>query len=324
MVNTVNNSIDGVTIANPIYDTVFKHLMENRRIAKFFVETLIGDQVDDIAIVPQEYTYKRVRTKKVKKVETIDVAEEKEEVLSIIRFDFVATIRTADGKLKKVLIEIQKSRKPTDLIRFRSYLGEQYKRADVINTANGEIEKSLPIICIYLLGFTLHEIKATAIKVNRTYLDMIGQTEIKQKSEWIESLTHDGYFVQIPLVKGKPRTSLEKLLSVFEQHFFIDDKETTKDYEYPVDDENIQMIIDVLRHAAADAKARREMEEAWWADQNEKEYERMEKEYERMRKEIEAKSQIIAEKDKSLAEKDKSLAEKDREIAELKRLTVLP
>ena len=45
----------------------------------------------------------------------------------------------------------------------------------------------------------------------------IGQTEIKQKSEWIESLTHDGYFVQIPLIKGKPRTSLEKLLSIFER-----------------------------------------------------------------------------------------------------------
>jgi len=310
-------------IANPIYDTVFKRLMENRRIARYFVETLIGEQVEEIAMVPQEYTYYAKAKKDIVQEENKSVTV-KTEILSVIRFDFVATIRNTNGENKKVLIEIQKSSKPADLVRFRTYLGEQYKRMDMVEVASGKVEKALPIICIYLLGFSLQEINAAAIKVNRTYIDMIGQTEIKQKSEWIESLTHDGFFVQIPLVKGKPRTSLEKLLSVFEQHFFIDDKETTKDYEYPVDDENIQMIIDVLRHAAADAKARREMEEAWWADQNEKEYERMEKEYERMRKEIEAKSQIIAEKDKSLAEKDKSLAEKDREIAELKRLTVLP
>jgi hypothetical protein len=234
-------------------------------------------------------------------------------ILSIIRFDFVATIRTAEGENKKVLIEIQKSNKSTDLQRFRTYLGEQYKRVDMVEIASGKVEKALPIITIYLLGFTIPKIEAVAIKVNRTYLDMIGQTEIKQKSEWIESLTHDGYFVQIPLVKGKPRTSLEKVLSIFEQQYFIDEKETTKDYEYPLDDENVRTMVEVLRHAASDYKTRREMEEAWWADQNEKEYEKMEKE-------LEERGKIFAEKDKTLAENKKTLAEKDKEIAELKRL----
>jgi len=42
-------------IANPIYDKVFERLVENRRIAQFFVQTLIGEQVDEIAVVPQEY-----------------------------------------------------------------------------------------------------------------------------------------------------------------------------------------------------------------------------------------------------------------------------
>jgi hypothetical protein len=44
-------------IANPIYDIVFKRLMENKRSAKFFIQTLTGEQVEDIAMVPQEYTY---------------------------------------------------------------------------------------------------------------------------------------------------------------------------------------------------------------------------------------------------------------------------
>jgi hypothetical protein len=279
--------------------------MENKHIAGFFVGTLIGEQIEDIAMVPQEYTYYTKEKKKERKEKEENDGKEDWVVLSVIRYDFVATIRNAGGENKKVLVEIQKSSRPADLMRFRTYLGEQYKRTDMVEVAGGKIEKALPIISIYLLGFTIPEIKAAAIKVNRTYTDMIAQTEIKQKSEWIESLTHDGYFVQIPLIKGKPRTSLEKLLSVFEQQYFFDDKKTVKDYEYPLDDDNVKTMVEVLRHAAADAKTKREMEEAWWADQNEKEYERMEKE-------IEADKKIIA-------QKDKEIAEKDREIAELKK-----
>jgi hypothetical protein len=300
-------------IANPIYDIIFKRLMENRRIARFFVETIIGEHVEEIAMVPQEYTYySRVRKDKDKKKAETENPDKEWEVLSLIRFDFVATIRNADGENKKVLIEIQKSNKADDLRRFRTYLGEQYKRLDMVEVASGKVEKALPIISIYLLGFTIPKIKATAIKVNRTYMDMIEQKEIKQKSAWIESLTHDGYFVQIPLVKGKPRTSLEKLLSIFEQEYFFDDKKTVKDYEYTLDDENVKTMVEVLRHAAADAKTRREMEEAWWADQNEKEFDRIEKELQASIKELE-------ENEKTIEENKKTIEEKDKEIEDLKR-----
>jgi hypothetical protein len=281
-------------IANPIYDIVFKRLMENKRIARFFVETIIGEKVEEIAMVPQEYTYYskiKEKTGKKKKEEWV--------VLSLIRFDFVATILTDKGEHKKIFIEIQKSSKPADLLRFRTYLGEQYKRMDVVEIATGKVERALPVICIYLLGFKLPKIKSAAIKVGRTYIDMIGQREIPQKNMWIEALTHDGYFVQIPHVKGKPRTLLEKLLSIFEQQYFIDDKKTIKEYEYPVDNENVKAIMEILRHAAADAKTKREMEEAWWYEENEKEYEKVEKE---------------------LLESKKIIADKDREIAELRRL----
>jgi uncharacterized protein YhaN len=94
-------------------------------------------------------------------------------------------------------------------------------------------------------------------------------------------------------------------LSVFEQHCFVDDKETTKEYAYPLDDENVEEMVEVLKYAAADSRMKREMEAAWWADQDEKEYQRMEKE--------------IEEKDKEIEENKKTIAEKEREIAELKR-----
>jgi hypothetical protein len=57
-------------IANPIYDTVFKRMMENRRIARFFVATLIGEPVEEIAMMPKEYTYEKSRRKRKRKVKT--------------------------------------------------------------------------------------------------------------------------------------------------------------------------------------------------------------------------------------------------------------
>jgi len=306
-------------IANPIYDTVFKRLMENKRSAKFFIQTLTGEQVEDIAMVPQEYTYyAKVKKKKEKKA----VADSKNEweILSLIRFDFVATIRTDDGEYKKVFIEIQKTNKPTNLMRFRTYLGEEYKQVDLVEVASGKVEKALPIISIYLLGFKLPNIKAAAIRVFRTYFDMIGQTEIKQKNKLIEALTHDGYFVQIPRITGKPRTLLESLLSIFEQKYFIDDKNTLKEYGYPIEDKNLKMIVEILQHVASDAKARREMEEAWWAEEDEKEYERAEKELKETVKAFEESKKTIEEKDKSLKEKDNALLEQQKRIAELEKL----
>lgn len=35
-------------IANPIYDVVFKNLMENDRVAKFFIGTLLGQTIETV------------------------------------------------------------------------------------------------------------------------------------------------------------------------------------------------------------------------------------------------------------------------------------
>ena len=44
-------------IANPIYDVVFKRLMENERVAKFFISTMLGQKVESVQLKPQEFTY---------------------------------------------------------------------------------------------------------------------------------------------------------------------------------------------------------------------------------------------------------------------------
>ena len=103
-------------IANPIYDIVFKRIMENERVAKFFIGTLLEQQIETVEVKPQEFTY-----------------SDQLAGLAVFRLDFIATIKTENGELKKILIEIQKAKNEIDLMRFRRYLGEQYKKEDQIN-----------------------------------------------------------------------------------------------------------------------------------------------------------------------------------------------
>ncbi|MBM2815276.1 MAG: hypothetical protein HW421_2038 [Ignavibacteria bacterium] len=275
-------------IANPIYDVVFKRLMEDKKIAKFFVETLTGEIISEIELKPQEFTY-----------------NDRLAGIAVYRLDFLAKIKTSENEFKKVLIEIQKAKNAVDLMRFRNYLAEQYKKEDEITTDEGIERTALPIITIYLLGFRLSEIESSVLKVNRQYIDLITNKIINQKSEFIEKLTHDCYIVQIPRIQSRIQSKLEMLLTVFEQKNFIDDKEITKNYTYQIKNESIKDMVNILHHAGTDPDEKIELE----------------KEQEALRvfdlgmKELKL---TIAEKEKALTEKDKALKEKDKLIKELK------
>ncbi len=305
-------------IANPIFDTVFKRLMENNRVARFFVETLIDEPVTELIPIPQEYTYYKGKIRKKRKSRAPENPEDFD-ILSVIRFDFVASIRTADGEHKKVLIEIQKSQKAADLMRFRTYLGEQYKRMDVVEKDGKKVEVPLPIISIYLLGFKLTETSAIAIKVNRTYNDLIAGKVLHLKSPLIESLTHDSYVVQIPRIVGKTRTSLEKMLTIFEQKYFIDEKGILKEYSHDVkDDDNLYEMVGILQHTAADPKEKRDIEEEWWMIMREAE---QEQEIAEREKKIAKQEGIITEQEGIIAEQEGIIAERDAKLAEKNKET---
>ncbi|MDR1169964.1 MAG: hypothetical protein LBK97_03925, partial [Prevotellaceae bacterium] len=124
------NGVKSLIIANQIYDTVFKRLMENQRIVKFFLGTILGQQIEDVSVLPQEFTYKKEEKKISRKIGN---SEKKggTEYFSVFRLDFMATIRTSGGKREKILIEVQKSWDTMDIMRFRKYLGEQYAREEI-------------------------------------------------------------------------------------------------------------------------------------------------------------------------------------------------
>ncbi len=42
-------------IANPIYDVVFKHLLEDARIARIIIGSIIGETVEKLTFLPQGF-----------------------------------------------------------------------------------------------------------------------------------------------------------------------------------------------------------------------------------------------------------------------------
>ncbi len=231
-------------IANPIYDLVFKRLMQNEKIAKFFISTLTEQEIETLTLQPQEFTYT-------------------DELIGtrLFRMDFVATIKTDEG-YKKVLIEVQKAFEYVDLMRFRHYLAEHYKKEDVTDGKS----TALPITTIYILGFNIPEIESACFKVERVYKDLLTKEIIPKKSGFVERLTHDSYVVQVKRIKGKYQTRLEKLLSLFEQSNFADPDGITKNYPYSTDVEELKLMTDILAHTASDKEERKKLEaeqEAW-------------------------------------------------------------
>ncbi len=232
-------------IANPIYDVVFKKMMENEGVAKFFIGTLLEQIIETVEVKPQEFTYIN------------ELAG-----LSVFRLDFIATIKTGTGELKKVLIEIQKAKGQVDLMRFRNYLAEQYKKEDTINNE----KVILPITTIYILGFKLPEIEVPCIKIERNYRDLVADKIITKRSEFVEKLTHDSFIVQVERITDKYQTRLDKLLSVFEQRNFVDESKIIKEFNHDADLEEVRILTDLLNYVGTDPAEKKKIEteqEAW-------------------------------------------------------------
>jgi hypothetical protein len=282
-----------MVIANPIYDVVFKRMMENERVSKFFIGTLLEQTIETVAVKPQEFTYRD---------ELAGIA--------VFRLDFIATIRTATGELKKILIEIQKAKNQIDLMRFRNYLAEQYKKEDIVDNEKG----ILPITTIYILGFKLPEIFTPCIKVERNYKDLVNKITLETKSDFVEKLTHDSNVVQMDRITNRYATRLDKILSVFEQTNFVDDKKVIKEFNHITDLEEVKIMTDILHYSGTDPaeKLKIETEQEAWRTIDAL-FENKQKEF---LKKLQEKDQALNEKDQALNEKDQALSEKDQALSE--------
>jgi predicted transposase/invertase (TIGR01784 family) len=189
------------TIANPIYDVFFKYLMQDEAAAVCLLSAVLDQEITLLECLPQERA----------------VSSEERPELSVIRFDYRATIQQEDGSFRKVLIELQKIRRMETIGRFRRYLASNYATPDKID---GQ-EVHLPIITIYLLGFEL-AVRSPVIRVGGTYTDAVTKKSIEGLDEFIDALTHQAYFIQIPRLPNKQQSRVERVLSIFSQQWVVE------------------------------------------------------------------------------------------------------
>ena len=273
-----------VYVANPLYDAVFKYLMEDNRIAKTILSALLKKKVIDVKIRRNEYANLTRR-----------------ESISIFRIDFAATVLDEDNQPHLMLIELQKTWLPTETLRFRRYLALQYNNEE--NMRKEEHGKyAIPMVAIYLLGHCVGEIEEPVIYVNHHAYNYDGKkVEAGIPDPFVESLQHDSIIVQIPLLHGRVNNRLEKVLCLFDQTNVADNKKVIKvDDKQFEGDNDMEYIVRRLQSAAADPDMRYQMnaEDEFF-------------------KELEARDSLIMEKDGQLKEKDGQLKEKDEMLRKM-------
>lgn len=206
-------------IANPIYDVVFKYLMEDNRVAKLFLSAVTGLEIVALEFLPQELSTEGKEVgKKPRKKDIISALD-----LSIYRLDFSARVRETDGAETVIIIEIQKSKFANEGMRFRKYLGKQYMNPDffrwIMEASGRSVKTGIPILPIYFLGKPLAGFSdVPVILVNRCVRDRHTQQVLDVGHHFIESLFHEGIIVHIPAIDSdRRRDELEMLLSIFDQ-----------------------------------------------------------------------------------------------------------
>ncbi|MFM7202096.1 MAG: hypothetical protein ACKO6N_15040, partial [Myxococcota bacterium] len=277
-----------INIANPLYDVVFKYLLEDNESARILLSTLLGEEVLELELRPQE-----------------QVSDRAERSLTVMRLDFSAKIKTSADSSKLVIIEIQKAKLVTDIMRFRRYLGKQYMNPD--NTYQGlkRQVKALPIVSIYFLAYELDALAPAVIRIQRTYLDASTQEQLSARHPFIESLTHDAVIVQVAKLHEPYLSELEKLLAIFDQH-----NKAAFGREVMLDEARFPKpflrLKERLVRAIAEEPLRNQMdiEDDVLKELAEKE------------RELEEKEQVLQANDKKLKEQDKKLEEQDRKLEE--------
>jgi hypothetical protein len=282
-----------VIIANPIYDVVFKYLLEDADIARDLLSTILGEEVVHLEFKPQE------------------TSTESSEGIKILRLDFKAIIKKKDGTLFKVLIELQKSKQVFDVMRFRRYLGDNYRKEDQLVEKDGlAVFRPLPIITIYFLGFLLNNVPSGVIKVKRDYVDVVTEEILGVKDDFVELLTHDSYMIQVGRLPKESRGKLDRVMQIFSPMYQNKADKHLIDFQGDIYDPLVLRMVERLSRAIAGDEYRDKMD--------------VEDEVDRIfERELGKKDIVIAQKDKLIDETVKSYEKSKKEVVNANKRTEL-
>ncbi len=290
-------------IANPLYDHAFKYLMSNDRLARKVLSVILDKEILELELAQQEV-----------------VVEDEERRFTLYRLDFKAIIQDELGKTETVLIELQKSKLPTNVLRFRNYLGLSYTQR---KAKTSELKLvPLPIISIYILGYNITDIPLMATKVDRKIVDLSLKKEVQIESDFIELLTHACYILQVRRLPKERQTKIEQFMMLFNQAWVEEEQFVLNLEEVP---EVFRDIAEYLQKPLQEddlrkrLEAEQEMEYIFAVQEAEKEELRSQVESARMEVEqarIKEEQARIREKEARIKEEQARIREKEARIKE--------
>jgi len=238
---------DYFIIPNPIYDVVFRYLMQDYDSAMIILSTLINEKIKKLDFQPLSFTKKTTVEEYNEQVEQqINKHFEKEKQRIIadnslselekniaiseisikdpvtgkdvkqLHLDFVAVIEKENGEEEMVMIELQKVAIETDIFRFKQYIAENFqKKRKIIKTdpdTDQEFEIELPyrLIPIFILNFKIEdEISDLMIKTRQIKTGIFTDKEMDSRNDFIDHLSYELYVVQLPYLKQIEKLNLE-------------------------------------------------------------------------------------------------------------------
>lgn len=184
-------------IANPIYDSVFKYLMDDMEAVRALIAGILGETIERAEFCPQDAS-----------------ADFSPLRVSVCRFDFKAVILYPDETRRRVLVEIRKAKFHFDSRHYCRYEGANPNRIEVMDGK----EESLPVVTIFFLGFNLR-VEAPVIRVGEACTNAATGDGLHDQDDFIKDLAHDSHVVQMMRLPAHGKNKLERLLSIFSQEW---------------------------------------------------------------------------------------------------------
>ena len=306
------NSDDYIIIPNPVYDVIFKYLMEDKESAKIILSTLLNEKIIELEFKPLSHS------------ETVKDPDSKQ-LVRLFHLDFIATIELSNGETEMVMIELQKSNKTSDIFRFKEYIMRNFqekKKIDFFSKKENKITKidyPIRLIPIFILNFRIeNEVQDVIITSNHQKKAFFKDKILKESNEFIDHLTYNMMVIQLPyLSKLEPadyendehKKKVYALLKLFEQKNYADDKKHllyTLKNEHP---EFLRRIIKRLRSIQyPEIQSKMKVEDEYLAVLI------------RKSNEIAYFKQMVEKKEKELKENKKELEEKDKALKESRKV----
>jgi hypothetical protein len=202
-----DNDSEYIIIPNPIYDVVFRYLMEDEQSAIIVISTLINQKIISLEAQPLTHSEKK-QMEEDENGEEIENKRNKfktKDSLLMFHLDFKAVIELENGEREIVMIELQKATAPSDIFRFKRYISRNFQQKqnkeiiDPITKDNKIVEAPIRLIPIFILNFIIEEeINDVLIKTTRVKEGVFKNKNLVETNEFIDNLTYDMYVVQLP------------------------------------------------------------------------------------------------------------------------------